>query len=168
MELTKERIFLLSVLGALLAGALVIYAVLYGPLLKQLKTESAHCRTLEEEAGKARVLASSLHAVGREKVFISEDEVALAIDELTRKGRSYDVGFSSMTRRKAEEADDGTHRVLPIEIEMESSYKALGEFLGSLEGLAKSLVTVRQLTVTSDEKDATRLKTRLVVSLYLQ
>ena len=52
-------------------------------------------------------------------------------------------------------------------MELESKYDNLGIFLGLIDDLEKSLVTVKSFNIIPDKKDPVRLKTKVVVNVYL-
>ena len=154
---------------ALATGAvvLILFLLLYLPLMNRLKIRGSECRSLEAEANQARTSLGTLKKAPPAKSLITEGEISLAIDELTKQGKSEGVNFISITPRQTEKSEDSKYRILPIDIEAESSYEALGRFLGSLELLREGLMTVGSFDVSPDSRKPSRIRTRLTVSLYL-
>ncbi len=165
MELTKERVVLI-IWGAVAVACLGLYLFLYHPLLVKLRLKYAECRLAEEEILTARNNVSILKTNQAGKKFVVLGEVSIAMDELTKKGKSKGINFISITPQPVEKVS-GVYKILPIEMETESTYEALGSFLGCLDELAKSLVTVRSFEVTAEEKDDSKLKMKLMVNMYL-
>lgn len=159
----QNRLFLIMA-GAVAFSALSLYLFFYAPLMGQLKIRGSQCREFEAEVSKTRNLIGAFKAQETDKVLIPESEVSLTLEELTRQGNFTGVAFSSVTPRSIEESE---HRILPIEMELESNYESLGKFLGVLDGLGGSLTKVRDFNVTSKSDDPGKLQTRLTINLYL-
>ena len=169
MEITKNRLLGMTAGGLGVIG-LGLYLFIYHPLLHSLKTQSSACRLVEDELTQARRMIASFKAGGKERVFIPEEEVSLAIDELTRVGKFEEISFISVTPRDSEKPEGPQpqpYKVLPLEMETESTYEALGRFLGSLGELKNSLITVENFNVTPSPEDPSRLRARLKVHLYV-
>lgn len=166
MELTKEKLIGIIVGGVVIVG-FGLYLFLYGPLITRLKTAHLECKTLELDTLQAQSKTISLKTTDVRKGLLAEEDISLAIDELTRQGKLKDINFISMTPKEIKESEDFLFKILPIKTEIESTYKGIGRFLGSLEGLEKSLVVVRDFNITPDEGNPIMLKTKLTVDMYL-
>ena len=59
------------------------------------------------------------------------------------------------------------NRILPIEIEIKSTYEELGMLLGSLVELERSVITARDFNITTDRENAVRLRASLTINVYL-
>jgi len=171
MELTKERltIIIASAIAIVLVG---IYAFLYRPLISQCIQAGRECKGIETEVSEAHTAIELLKIellkqVATKRTLISEKDISLAIDEFTKQGRSGGINFTSIVPREIKAEAGSMYKVLPIDMEMESTYKELAVFLGSLEQLEKSLVTVKDLNMTSDKGKREKLDTRLTVNMYL-
>lgn len=167
MEMTRERYWV-----AIGAGVIFLlfgyYLFLYRPLALELGKKAKESREIENIVSSARVDTGSQVREGIERKLISEESVSAAIEELTAQGKMVGVSFLSISSRTRERAEGRAYSILPIEMELESSYEALGRFLGSLEELHKCLVTVRTFEAIPDSgTDAAKLKTKLTVNLYL-
>ncbi len=166
MELTKERLIII-IGGAITLVALGTYFLLYAPLIRELRAKQLEFKTCETDVFNARNIIGSVKAGETKGVLITEQDIPFAIDELTRYGRLCVINFVSMTPKEIEKAKDSQYKILPIEMHIESSYKKLGVFLGSLSTLEKSLVTIRSFNVVTLKNDPSMLETGLVVEMYL-
>jgi len=167
MELTKERLIIVISAGLVII-ALGLHLSLYRPLINKLSKAHLECRRLEREVLWVREAIESLRLKAPKGKLITEDDVSSGIDELTRKGRSERINFISITPKRTEEPRQPlAYKILPIEIEMESKYEDVGIFLGSLDELENCVVTVRNFNITPTEEGALKLKTRLVINMYL-
>lgn len=169
MELTRERFAVVIASGVLLVSS-GLYLFLYGPLMNQLRKKTLEAKTIEAEVFQTRAGIESFKAADIKKTFVTEQEISLAIDELTRQGKAQGMNFVfvSSTPKAIEKPPDSLYRILPVEMETESSYESLGQFLGSLDDLEKYLVTVRSFSVISDKDEPSRVSTQLTVNLYLE
>lgn len=166
MELTRERLTIItvSVIAIILIGT---YAFFYRPLINKYTNVGSECRGIETEVLQAREAINLLDQAVAKRMLISEKDISVAIDELTKEGRSRGVNFTSIMPGKIKNSGDHDYKILPIDMELESDYKAMAVFLGSLEVLEKSLVTVKNVDIVSDTARSAKLKTRLTVNMYL-
>jgi len=166
IKLTKEKmalvIFLISAIG--IVG---IYFVVFAPLIKQTSETYLKCSTIEDEVLKVRSIIKAAGEIEGRRVLVTEEEVSYINDEFTRYGKSKGVDFISIDPGEIQKEKGSDYKVLPVEIEMESTYKQLGAFLGSLDDLEKGLVTVEGFSIVPDPDDATKLITELTVNIYL-
>ncbi len=166
MELTKER--LITIVSA--AGVIIVlglYLFLYQPLINKLRRAHLECKKIEAEVLRAHEAISSLKTTPIEKKLIGEEDASLAIDELTRQGKLQGINFISITPKQIER-QLAPYKILPIEIETESSYENLGIFLGKLDDLKTSLVKVGKFDTTPNELNPKTLITKLSVSMYFE
>ena len=166
MELTRKRLIGI-IAGAAAIIVLGLYLFLYRPLIARLMTARLNCKTAEAEVLQVRAVVASLKTADIKKGLITEKDISIAIDELTSQGKSKRINFTSITPKKIEKAKDPRYKILPVEMGMESTYKDLGIFLGSLDELEESLVEVRHFKITPHKEDPEKLKTKLVVDIYL-
>jgi len=166
MEMTRNRTLAASTAIACLALA-ALYLFIYQPLLRRIRIKAAECHSLEPQVLQARKNVSILAIKGHEKNFIGPDEIASAIEELTQRGRAKGVTFLSFTPRQVEKKEEG-YQILPIDMEIESPYRAIGNFMGGLDTLEKCLVTVRRFDIVPLSDKADKIRTRLTVNLYLR
>jgi len=159
----NRRLIVLSA-GLAVAG-IVLYLNLYAPLLTRFRTQGEACRLAEAEVTEARDLIAAFKAKEIEKTLIQEPQVSETLEEVTRTGNQVGITFASVTPHTPEEGEG--HRVLPIEMELESSYEGLGQFLGELDDLKGSLITVRDFIITPKSEDPLKLTARLSLNLYL-
>lgn len=166
MKLTKERLLIvfLSAIVVIVAG---LYYIFYMPVMKRLRTSFIECRACENEVREARNLIEMAGELYTERVLITEEGISQAIDELTSRGKSEGINFISINPGEAKKEKDLQYKILPIEMEIESTYEQLGVFLGSLDDLNKGIFKVKSLSTASSEKDPQRLITDLAVDLYL-
>lgn len=166
MPITRQRAaILIGCVLVFLAGW--VYALVYRPLLSQLKIQGASCREIENAVLQARSEVTFSKKEGKKIGFIGETEVSLAMEELTRQGKLRGINFISITPRDMVTSEEGGYQILPIEMETESGYESLGLFLGSLDELERGLVTVRGFHVRPVEGKPSRLEADLVVNLYV-
>lgn len=166
MRFPKEHMIGIGI--AACAGAILgVYLFLYMPLIHEIKLKGLECRLAESEVSLARSSVAAFRSAAKRNTFIQLEEVSAALDEVTHQGRTSGVSFSSITPGQAERGQ-GEYQVLPVDMETVSSYDGLGLFLGALDDLDKSLVTVRTCAVVADDKDPSRVKSKLTLNLYLK
>jgi len=164
-ELSKQKPVFVGGAAVVAAG---LFFLLYGPLLGKINTHRAECLKLEAETTQAREKA--LKARGGEKqgkILVTEGAFSHVMEELTKRGNVERVNFISLTPGQAEQSSGSPYRLLPVKMETESSYEALGKFLGALDQMENGLVTLEALDVESNENESLKLKATLTVYLYL-
>lgn len=167
MELAKKKIMIIAAVGIVIF-ALGTYNFLYAPLINELKAKYLECKNCENDVFYARNLIESVKVVGKDSPLLTEEDISIAIDELTKHGKSRGINFISMTPQEKQKKTEAQYEILPIEMELESTYEELGTFLGSLDEMQNSLITVRSFGVSVfDEEDQRKLETELVVNMYL-
>ncbi|MEK6728052.1 MAG: type 4a pilus biogenesis protein PilO [Candidatus Omnitrophota bacterium] len=85
---------------------------------------------------------------------------------MTRLAKSKGVNLISITPKQVKEKE-AHYKILPIEMEIESTYEDLGIFLGALDKLEKSLAIIDSFSVISEKERSLKLKTKLVINMYL-
>lgn len=166
MKIPREKLIIV-LSAAIVAVVTGIYLFLYMPLVKRLRTNLIECRTCENEVRDARNLIEMAGEFYTERVLITEEGISQAIDELTSRGKSEGINFISINPGEVKKMKDLQYEILPIQMEIESTYEQLGVFLGSLDDLNKGIFKVKGFSIVSSEKDPQRLITDLVVDLYL-
>jgi len=164
-ELTKKELIVV-ISAAVAVFALAYYVLLCNPLINELKIARAGCSTVEAETIRVRAALATLGTEDVKKVTVAEEDVAIAIHELTVTGKLKGIDFVSITPGRTEKQGH-SHEVLPLEIEAESTCRALGEFFGLLDELKDGLVTLRSFDIVADAKDPGKLKAKFVVNLHL-
>ena len=165
VELTQERLIII-ISAVVIAAALGTYIVFYAPLIRDLRMKRLECKSAENEVLECRNIIESSGKGGR--MLITEEDVSYAIDELARQGKFKGVNFISMNPKKIEKKDKNSqYKILPVEIEINSTYEELGVFLGSLDDLEKGLVKVKSFDITADKEDPSKLTTDLVAEIYM-
>lgn len=159
---------LIAVASILMVMALGAYLFMYGPLINKLRKTHRECKRLETEVIWIREAAGTLKMGDTKYRPAASEDFSSGIDELTRKGRLEGINFTSITPKDIQERGKGQYyKVVPIEIEMESTYEALGIFLGSLDKLKSSVFTVGKFNIAHADEGAQKLKAKLLVNMYL-
>jgi Tfp pilus assembly protein PilO len=165
MEFTRQRVIVI-IIGVIIIIIAGLYLFLYKPIISRLRTARSECCVIEADVAQARQSTDSVKMADIKGGLITEEEISFAIDELTRQGKLEDVNFISMKPGEIEKSK-GPYEILPIEIEAESLYDRLGTFLGTLDELERSLVTIRSFKITPAKADPSRLRSELVVNMYI-
>lgn len=165
IELTKQQ--LVVVVSVAVAVALLgIYLILFRPLINKLTLLHLECRGFETGVLQARDAISSLKLKELKKELASETDLSLAIEELTKEGKPKGINFISLTPKQIERQDE-SYRMLPVEIELEAPYAILGDFLGKLDDLNRSLARIRKFNIVLNKLNPKVLTARLSLDMYL-
>jgi Tfp pilus assembly protein PilO len=162
IKLTQKNL-VLAAAAIIVVIALVAYFLFLTPLVGQIKKKHLECKAIESNVIECRNIIETLGKGGR--LLLPEEEVSYTIDELTRLGKARGVNFVSMIPQKIEKS--GQYRILPVEIQLESTYRQLGSFLGSLDNLEKGLIRMQSFDVTSGKDDMSKLISDLILEVYI-
>ncbi len=99
---------------------------------------------------------------------IRQNDLSLAIAELTEKGRSLNLSFSSIAQQKLQETAQAGIRKLPISFTIESEYKTVGQFLAYIEDSSCGITEVESLSIRPREENPSKLSVELVLNLYVE
>lgn len=163
IELNKKT---MAITGGLMV--VVVAVILLKPLFLQVDALSRELKTLEE------AMVSARDAISRKKQFQQDghllklQEVSRAISEMTNMGTALNINFLSTSPQTITKPEGSKYPVLPIRMDVQSEYKSLGLFLGSLENLKESIITVKSFDMTTNEAILPQVKAELVVEIYLQ
>lgn len=166
IEITKEKAILLTA-GIVILITIALDTAFYLPTLGKLKNRYMECRNCENDVSGSRSLIESTGKNLGEMTLMTEKDVPLAIEELTKHGKANGVSFVSMQPGEVTPDKSSSYKILPIEINLEAGEKQIAAFLGTLDELKKSLIKVRAFDVTPEKEDRTRLRASITLEIYL-
>jgi len=133
----------------------------------ELSAKYSECRLLESQVLAERAAIRLAGAVAGDRVLMTEKDTSLAMDELTGHGKSMGIEFVAITPREIMEKEGSPYKIFPVEIDIKGSYKQFLAFLGTLDELKKSLVTVESFDMHPDKDDKPKLRAGIVINVYL-
>lgn len=172
MKIDREKA-LIAGGGALLFLILAVYFFFYQPLILELKTAYSEFKAYDAEIKHAYDVISSTKMIDTKKVFITEraliteSDISAAIAELTKHNDLHSLNFVSIEPGDMEKQKDPRFKIMPISIKTESIYKDLGVFLGLLDDLEESVVTLRSFKIAPNKHNPVKLESNIVINLYL-
>ena len=89
------------------------------------------------------------------------------MDRITQEAKSCLLDIKSAAQKEIRAIEDG-YQVLPLQLEIESSFEQLGVFLGRLESLEDGLVSVESFQILGPERLGPKVSAFLSLNLYLQ
>jgi Tfp pilus assembly protein PilO len=152
--------------ASVIIAGFILFSFLYRPLLKDLKLKGNEARTLETQAVKARdIVAFMKTAVNSSQQLVNEENLSLATDELIKRGASYHLNF--VYTQPGQPVQESVYAVLPIDIVLDAGYSELGDFLGSLDTLTKSVVKVQAFDLAPSTSEPSKLRIKLTLNMYI-
>ena len=150
-------------------GVVVLFLFIFmGPLWGRIRSITHELRLVEEQLAVSRVDVESARKLQFTGPLLLRDEISLAMDEITKTGKTFNINFFSISPQDLEDIEDSASQRLPVFIESESAYKDFGLFLGALADLKSSIVTIRNFKMTRDEAILPLVRSKLVIDLYLK
>ena len=157
----------IAVTAGAAAGVLLLF-MLVMPLWAKAVRLSGEVKALESEMTAVREALDRSSKIKRGADFVSRNEVSRAIDEIAKVGAAMNINFIATSPQKIERPEGADHPVLPIRMQVQSEYKDLGAFLGALELLEKSLVTVREFSIRGEPAVLPRVAAEIIVEIHLK
>ena len=164
MDMDKRTIILI---GAIVA-AVIAFFLFIRPLLLKTNSVSREAKALNDELISVREALAQGSDLDKDRHPLSRGEVSVAINEIMEVGASLDINFFSTSPQQIQKSKDSKYPVLPIRLEMQSSYENFGIFLGALENFDKSIITVRQFDITRKPIILPEITVELVVEIHLK
>lgn len=162
--MNKENLMKM-VIGSVCVVLVVLYAVLYHPLVARIKKESQEARQAEAQLQVMRSHADSIVGSEIRTAYVSEEGVSNAINELTALGKNRNIRFISITPSSAQ--NEKNYKILFVDLNLESRYEDLAVFCGSLDKLRKSLCVLESFDILPDPKNVSEFQTHMVVKMVL-
>ena len=144
------------------------FFLMIAPLLSKVQRVGGEVKALESEMMSSRQAIQSQDKFRQTGNLLTSQKVSLAIDEITKVGATLNINFLSISPQKIIKPQGSKYPALPIQMSLQSGYKDLGLFLGALEGLKKSIITVKSFQAEVDHQILSQIKTDLVVEVYLR
>ena len=160
----------IAVIAAIAVIIVLAFGIFFFPRMKELRGKYIDCRACESRVVDARNLIEAVSKLNKQsgaRVLISEKEAATGIDEFTKYSKSLGINFISVKPGDATVPQGKPYKVLPIEMEIESSGEQFVRFMGTIDELKKAIVTVKSLDIIPDDGDGRRLKVDIVINMYL-
>lgn len=164
IEFIKENGLMVAA-GAILVIAIGLYFIFFIPVQRELKAQFLECKDCEDDVVQTRNIIEFAGKVYSKRVLATEKEVSQILDELTKYGRMKGIDFVSIKPGEVVLADK--YKILSVEIAVESTYRELSAFLGSLDDLDKGVVKVKSFNIVPDEEDPWKSTADLVIDIYL-
>lgn len=165
-EITKKNIMIAAGACALIL-LLIPYIIFYAPLLKKLKTGYTECKNLETQVVNAHDIIKTSGETYDDRTLITEKEISVAIEELTKHGKAMGIDFMAMAPKEIIENPAVQYKILPIEMKIKSNIEAFSNFLGFLDELKKSVIKVKSLDIKRVDGSRSEVTGTIVIDMYL-
>jgi len=165
-SLGPKKLRMLYVCSAL--AALIILLFAYCPLMSKLSTAANRLGEVQAELLNQQTAITASDNSNVKGQLIRQDGLSLAIAELTEKGRSLGLQFSSISQRPLQETSQAGIQKLPINFTIESEYKNVGMFLTYIEDTSGSITEVESLAIRPSEENPSKLSVELLLNLYVE
>jgi len=164
IEIDKRTIILIS--GIALAG--IVFFLFIKPLWSKVSDVSQEVKTLNSQLGSVREALKGRKNLNKDRHPLSRGEISVAMNEIMEVGASFNIDFFATSPQQIKKLKGSKYPVLPIRLEMKSTYENFGVFLGALENLNKSIVTVRQFNIDRQPILLPEIRVELVVEIHLK
>lgn len=185
IQVESRYLYLLGGTGGLLA-LLLLVRFLYLPVIARIGEQRAILTDLRVKTSDANVLIgqrphheATLHALRRryralvENRLGTDQSVARVLDALSQEAKGHRLELAA-TQATAAEATQHfmtlgqgmTLREVPLALQLSGRYRKVGEFLGGLRE-APFIASVEQVTLTRPQADSSKLKTDVILAVYL-
>ena len=156
----------LKVLSLFLVLILGYYVFLYNPMLAKIKSYEAKQKYSQERLAHMQQAFKKINSSQAQAIAITQEEIDQALKEIfaAAKSRDINVGYVSV---KDTQKYNSLYTIIPVLIEVESTYEKLGIFLGALENKQGNLVTVKTINLKLHQKNDPILKASVFLNIYI-
>ena len=152
--------------GVVLAG--IVFFLFIQPLWAKTSSVSQEVKILSSELNSVREALAQSNDFNKNRHPLSRGEVSMAINEIMEVGASLDIDFFATSPQQIQKLKGSKYPVLPIRLEMQSSYENFGAFLGALENFDKSIITVKQFEIDRKPIILPDITAELVIEIHLK
>jgi Tfp pilus assembly protein PilO len=149
-------------------SGLIILIFAYRPLITKLHDASNRLQELETELLNQRSAIAALEQPDVKGGTIQQNEIPLAIDELTEKGKDLGLHFSSISPSELQQTTQVGIWKLPISFTIESEYENVGQFLDYIEGASPIIAEAERLSIRPRGDNLSKLSVELALNLYVE
>jgi len=154
-------------IGAIVA-VIIIFIGALKPLWSKVNRVSNEVSLLNDELSGIRGALRENKNLKVDRHPLARGEVSVAINEIMEVGTSLNIDFFSTNPEQIQKIVGSNYPTLPIRMELQSTYKNFGVFLGSLESLNKSIVTVKRFNISREPMILPEISVDLVVEIHLK
>ncbi len=154
--------------GCCVLSGLIVLIFAYWPLIIKLCDAANSLGRLQSELLSQREAIAAVKDLSAKGGIIQQNEVPLAIVELTEKGRDLGLNFSSISPRGLQQTAQPGVGKLPISFMIESEYKNLGQLLIYVEEFFQSISEVESISIYPGKGSSSKLNVELVLNLYVE
>ncbi len=149
-------------------SGLIILLFAYWPLMSKLNNAANRLGEVQAELLDQQSAIAALDNPNVKNRLIQQDDISLAITELTEKARSLGLQFSSIAQQPLRETTQAGIAKLPISFTIESEYKTVGQLLAYIEDSSGGITEVETLSIRPKKEDPSKLSVKLVLNLYVE
>lgn len=169
VKLIKKNALLAAAIGMALL-ILIIYLIIFAPLLGVLKAKYPECRACENGIKDARDLIKYSKGMDKSyggRMLISEGQAAAGIDELTEFGKSLGINFIEIRPGNIIVKESPPYKILPIELKIGCDGGQFVKFAASIDELEKAIVRIKSFNITPQGLDRNKFNVSMVIEIYL-
>jgi len=149
-------------------SALLILTFVYRPLMGRLHDASNKLQEVETELLNQQSTIAASNALGIKGKIVQQNEIPLAIDALTEKGKELGLQFRAISPSELQQTTQASIWKLPVSFAIESEYKNMGQFLDYIEGASPVIAETESLSLRSERGNQSKLSTELTLNLYVE
>jgi len=154
------------------AGAVAVVGIIFflfiNPLWSKVSNVSQEVKVLIGELSSVRAMIKESKNFSGNRHPLSRGEVSVAINEIMELGASLNIDFFATSPQQIQKIQGSKYPVLPISMELQSTYENFGVFVGALENLSRSIVTVKQFNIERKPMLLPKIAVGLIVEIHLK
>ena len=157
----------LALAGGAVALSLLAWA-LYVPSLMSINRARKRWGALETEIAETRGLMEQERR-GEVRALPGQEAFPGLLDQAHAQAKKFGVEILSVSPGRGQSPGPGQPVILPVDLQLQGEYRAVGEFLGALRKEPEfGVVTVRHIRIGREEKLLPRLRAQLSVEFALR
>jgi Tfp pilus assembly protein PilO len=149
-------------------ASLIILLFAYCPLMSKLSNAASRLGKMQAKLINQQIAITALDDSNLKSQPIKQNDLSLAIAELTEKGRTLGLSFSSIVQQTLQQTLQADIQRLPINFMIESEYKNIGLFLAYIDDTFSGVTEVESLAIRPREENSSKLSLKIILNLYVE
>ncbi len=159
----KNNFKVLSLFFALVLG---YYVFLYNPMVSKIKSFQGKQGYLKERLARMQLAFKKINSPQASVMVPTEQEIDQVLKEIFTAAKSRDINIGYVSVKDIQRYND-LYTIIPVLIEMESTYEKLGIFLGALENRQDNLVSIKTVNFKLRNNNDPILKASVFLNIYI-
>ncbi len=159
----KNNLKILSLSLVLILG---YYLFLYNPILLKIKSCQVQQKYLKEKLIRMQEASKKINTTPVRPEIVTQEETDQILKSILVEAKNRDINIVSVSVKDPQRYNN-LYTIIPVLIEMESTYEKMGIFLGALKNKQGILVVVKNIELKLHRENGPILKANALLNIYI-